>query len=217
MDISKKDLLNETGISYGQLYRWKREGLIPEEWFVKKSSFTGQETYFPKEAILKRIATIQQLKDQYSLEELAKILTPEVSNRLFSEEDLEVFEEIQITVAACFMDYMEKDEFTFWEVVVMMALSECIVEFKLSEEEAHDLIRYVIPAMKSIQSIEHTLLLVQLADHYYTILVQTGSRYSIDERLRIVKEIQLQELSSDMKMKYKHKFQFTFDNEGGEK
>ncbi|MCL2486473.1 MAG: YhbD family protein, partial [Oscillospiraceae bacterium] len=31
--ISKKDLLEFTGISYGQLYRWKREGLIPEEWF----------------------------------------------------------------------------------------------------------------------------------------------------------------------------------------
>ena len=81
MEISKKDLLKTTGISYGQLYRWKREGLIPEEWFVKRSSPTGQETYFPQEKILKRIHAIQQLKDSYSLEELARILTPEVSNR----------------------------------------------------------------------------------------------------------------------------------------
>ena len=36
MLISKKDLLAETGISYGQLYRWKREQLIPEEWFIKQ-------------------------------------------------------------------------------------------------------------------------------------------------------------------------------------
>ena len=42
--ISKKDLLIQTNISYGQLYRWKREGLIPEEWFIKKSVSTGQET-----------------------------------------------------------------------------------------------------------------------------------------------------------------------------
>ena len=47
--ISKKELLEVTNISYGQLYRWKRKKLIPEEWFIKKSSFTGQETYFPKE------------------------------------------------------------------------------------------------------------------------------------------------------------------------
>ncbi|MFZ7625597.1 DUF4004 family protein, partial [Bacillus cereus] len=45
--ISKKDLLELTGISYGQLYRWKRKNLIPEDWFVRKSTFTGQETFFP--------------------------------------------------------------------------------------------------------------------------------------------------------------------------
>ena len=49
--ISKKELLQQTGISYGQLYRWKREKLIPEEWFIKQSSYTGQETFFPREQI----------------------------------------------------------------------------------------------------------------------------------------------------------------------
>jgi len=42
--ISKKAVLEEMGISYGQLYRWKRKGLIPEAWFVRRSTFTGQET-----------------------------------------------------------------------------------------------------------------------------------------------------------------------------
>lgn len=30
--ISKKELLERYGISYGALYRWKRMGLIPESW-----------------------------------------------------------------------------------------------------------------------------------------------------------------------------------------
>ncbi|NFS84128.1 DUF4004 family protein, partial [Clostridium botulinum] len=38
--ISKKELLEEMKISYGQLYRWKRKKLIPEEWFIKKSVST---------------------------------------------------------------------------------------------------------------------------------------------------------------------------------
>ena len=59
--ISKKDLLVVTGISYGQLYRWKRQQLIPEEWFIKKASYTGQETFFPREQIISRIETILQL------------------------------------------------------------------------------------------------------------------------------------------------------------
>jgi len=49
MLISKKELLKQTGISYGQLYRWKREGLIPEEWFIKQPTFTGQETFFSQD------------------------------------------------------------------------------------------------------------------------------------------------------------------------
>ncbi|WP_438490963.1 YhbD family protein [Paenibacillus sp. IHBB 3054] len=69
--ISKKDLLELTGISYGQLYRWKRKQLIPEEWFIRKSTFTGQETFFPKDRILGRIHNIIHMKDDLSLDELA--------------------------------------------------------------------------------------------------------------------------------------------------
>lgn len=69
--ISKKDLLELTGISYGQLYRWKRKDLIPEEWFIKKSVSTGQETFFPREKIIERINKIIELKDEASLDDLA--------------------------------------------------------------------------------------------------------------------------------------------------
>lgn len=70
--ISKKELLELTGISYGALYRWKRKQLIPEDWFIKKSTFTGPETFFPREKVLERIAKIQEMKEQVSLDELAK-------------------------------------------------------------------------------------------------------------------------------------------------
>ena len=75
--ISKKELLDLTSISYGQLYRWKRKNLIPEEWFIRKSTFTGQETFFPREDILKRIETIQSMKENLSLDEMAEMFTVE--------------------------------------------------------------------------------------------------------------------------------------------
>ena len=59
--ISKKDLLKEMNISYGQLYRWKREGLIPGEWFNKQSVSTGQETFFERNLIIPRIKKIIEL------------------------------------------------------------------------------------------------------------------------------------------------------------
>lgn len=70
--ISKKDLLERYRISYGALYRWKRKGLIPEEWFLKKATVTGQETFFPKELICERVELIQSQKDDFSLDELSK-------------------------------------------------------------------------------------------------------------------------------------------------
>ena len=74
--ISKKDLLKRYGISYGALYRWKRMGLIPEEWFIKRSTPTGQETFFDEETICERINMIIAAKDGISLEELARRLKP---------------------------------------------------------------------------------------------------------------------------------------------
>jgi DNA-binding transcriptional MerR regulator len=73
--ISKKELLKLTGISYGQLYRWKRKNLIPEEWFIRKSTFTGQETFFRKQQILDRINQIKNMKDDLSLDELADMFS----------------------------------------------------------------------------------------------------------------------------------------------
>jgi predicted site-specific integrase-resolvase len=69
--ISKKELLEKYGISYGALYRWKRKGLIPEDWFIKKATVTGQETFFPKALICERVELIQNHKDDHSLDELA--------------------------------------------------------------------------------------------------------------------------------------------------
>ncbi len=75
--ISKKEVLQMYSISYGALYRWKRMGLIPEEWFVKRSAVTGQETFFVRSAICERIEYILSMKDTCSLEELAERLKKE--------------------------------------------------------------------------------------------------------------------------------------------
>ncbi|MDR0508899.1 MAG: YhbD family protein [Candidatus Methanoplasma sp.] len=73
--ISKKELLELKGISYGTLYRWKRKQLIPDEWFIRKSTFTGQETFFPRDLILERVDSILNSKAGTSLDDLAEILS----------------------------------------------------------------------------------------------------------------------------------------------
>lgn len=80
--ISKKELLEKYGISYGSLYRWKRMGLIPEEWFIKTSTVTGQETFFNRETVCERIELIISMKDNTSLETLARQLNPPANREM---------------------------------------------------------------------------------------------------------------------------------------
>ena len=81
--ISKKDLLTRYGISYGALYRWKRKGLIPDEWFIKKATVTGQETFFPEVLICQRVELILGKKEDVLLDELAKELSGEAQKDAF--------------------------------------------------------------------------------------------------------------------------------------
>ena len=72
--ISKKELLERYGISYGALYRWKRMGLIPESWFLRRSTPSGQETYFHTKQICLRVERILESKERVSLDALAEEL-----------------------------------------------------------------------------------------------------------------------------------------------
>ena len=78
--ISKKELLARYGISYGSLYRWKRKGLIPDEWFIRKATVTGQETFFPEKLICERMERILATKEDTLLDELAEALSGEEQN-----------------------------------------------------------------------------------------------------------------------------------------
>lgn len=81
--ISKKDLLERYSISYGALYRWKRKGLIPDEWFIKTATVTGQETFFPKDLVCERVERILGTRNELLLDELCEQLSGEKQNEKY--------------------------------------------------------------------------------------------------------------------------------------
>ncbi|MGU3352844.1 YhbD family protein [Bacillus sp. M5A3_1b] len=134
--ISKKDLLELTGISYGQLYRWKRKNLIPEDWFVRKSTFTGQETFFPKEKILERIDKIQTMKEDLSLDELANMFSPSVREILLTKEDVLSKGIASEPVLQFFIEQTNKTtEFQFVDILYVYMLEELLQSGEISLEE----------------------------------------------------------------------------------
>ncbi|HOJ11632.1 MAG TPA: DUF4004 family protein [Clostridiales bacterium] len=216
MLISKKDLLNETGISYGQLYRWKREGLIPEDWFIKKPSFTGQETFFPRTKILNRIRAIQELKDKYSLEELAKILSPEVAERNFTTDDLNIIEEIQKGLIPAFVKGFDKNNFTYIEVLIMIALSDFKRDCDITIGQIIEIAEGLRGYLSNMKSTGYIFVLFDKNKDYYATIYTEQAQVYLDIRLNIVKSIHLDEISNRLKLKYRKKFNFKFDNEEDE-
>jgi len=140
--ISKKELLDFAGISYGQLYRWKRKDLIPEEWFIRKSTFTGQETFFPKEKILERINKIQTMKDNLSLDELADMFSPNISDLKLEKDDLIKRNIVSLPVLDI---YLEMDKvgypFTFSRIIEVYVLEKLLQSGEINLDEGKMLLQ----------------------------------------------------------------------------
>jgi hypothetical protein len=136
--LSKKELLEVTGISYGQLYRWKRKDLIPEEWFIRKSTFTGQETFFPKERILERIDKIQKMKENLSLDELAEMFSPSVGELNLSKKELVNRGLASETTINLYLEHSKEspEQFHFEGILVVYIVEKLLQSGDISLDEA---------------------------------------------------------------------------------
>jgi hypothetical protein len=141
--ISKKELLDLTGISYGQLYRWKRKNIIPEDWFIKKSSFTGQETFFPREKILSRIGKIKNMKDNLSLDDIAGMVSPNPVNVIYSKDEIlkrNIVTENTLNNYVLFQNYNE-DIFNFDKMLFLFILDRVLKSGEMNLDEVKLIIR----------------------------------------------------------------------------
>ncbi|WP_064093975.1 DUF4004 family protein [Rossellomorea aquimaris] len=144
--ISKKEVLELTGISYGQLYRWKRKNIIPEDWFIKKSSFTGQETFFPREKMLSRIDKIKEMKDTYSLDELSDFFSPNPTKIELSIEELRVQNLIsEDTLTLCTPLLSNIDSLEFPDILNMTIVEKVSLTKKDQERVFHFLKEHFDP------------------------------------------------------------------------
>lgn len=206
MLISKKDLLAVTGISYGQLYRWKRERLIPEEWFMKQSSYTGQETFFPREQILSRIRSILDLKDHYTLEELAKMLSPEVAVSGYSEAEVKEITEIKEEIIDWIRENYHKDHYEYADIILLVAYTIFEKEYQISLEQRDFLLSNLLNRDTYFSMNGVALLLLSHRSEFFILMVKEQMPYSLDERLEVISKISLNNISNQLKLKYQTKF-----------
>lgn len=199
--ISKKDLLALMGISYGQLYRWKRKNLIPEEWFIKKSVSTGQETFFPREKIVERVNTIIELKDDASLDELAEKFSNEIKNIYLRREYIVERNIVSETILNMFDAFAGREE-NYNEVTLFTLLiyKELILSGLINGDEAKNIVLALKREYGRIED-EMTLIIKRKLGVCFYYLVNEGKEINLDEIAVVIQKINLDRVK-DMVKKY---------------
>jgi DNA-binding transcriptional MerR regulator len=200
--ISKKELLELTNISYGQLYRWKRKKLIPEEWFIRKSTFTGQETFFPKEKILARIEKIKQMKDDLSLDELASMFSPNPAAVAVHKKDLLERNIVSETSLHFYTEQKgEQHVFSFDQLLQLYMFDRLLQTGEMSVEEGKSVLDVFEKHYAKIQGKSCELFVVRKMGIATCMLVVNGSELYFEERAKIVARLHVPACIEELKMK----------------
>lgn len=199
--ISKKELLKETGISYGQLYRWKRENLIPEEWFIRKSSYTGQETYFPRDKIIERIKTIQQMKKRYPLEDLARMLSPELAGITFPVNRVISREVMDPETADIFRPKMNKEFCSFWELCVIFTMGLFRSKYFLADTDLERNSQRILDWGAKLRNGNYKVYVVKCDGINMIIIASKEQPLFLDKALQIMGSYDLEEVGTTIKQK----------------
>ncbi|MDA8442979.1 MAG: DUF4004 family protein [Peptococcaceae bacterium] len=201
--LAKKELLHLTGISYGQLYRWKRQNLIPEAWFIKQASFTGQETFFPKEKILTRVKMIMDLKDQYSLDELANLFAPESTDKVFKVDELDLIDGMAPNVLQSFSKVQATDTVTFKDAVLIYVLSKLSSQYVLKDEELQDLVISSTHWLPRLTNLAYRMVVCRREDQIFGLLLPPDAELQLDYKTVEQAVFDLEELAKELNLKLK--------------
>ena len=200
--ISKKELLELTEISYGQLYRWKRKNLIPEEWFIRKSTFTGQETFFPKERILERIGKIKNMKGDTSLDELADMLSPNLMKLKLNSETLVDRNIVSKTVIDFYIQEKEKtDEFDFEKILYLYILDKLFKSGKINFEEGILILNLLEENYPKFNGKNCQLIFIRKLGISSSCLVSKPSEIHFESNTNIIESVDISKQIEELKIK----------------
>ncbi|MBI5231758.1 MAG: YhbD family protein [Coriobacteriales bacterium] len=195
--ISKKELLQEAGISYGQLYRWKRKGLIPEDWFVRKSTFTGQETFFPRAKMLARVERILGMKNEdLSLDDIADAVSPslaDVSLTLAEIRQRGLFSEA--AVDAFVSAHPGEEALPFGGLLSLCVLDSMLRTGEVSLEEGQIVLDALDSGLAQFENKEADVLFVRKMGLSTALLVPSSAPVAIESGARVVTRLGVSECS----------------------
>jgi DNA-binding transcriptional MerR regulator len=203
--ISKKDLLVETGISYGQLYRWKRKKLIPEEWFIRKSTFTGQETFFLKDEVLDRIEQIKSMKDDLSLDDMLNVFSGKSDDLPTFATKQELLERniVSSVVLDQFAKKIELDHpLSFGDICLFYLIDMLLKEGQISRSEGELIYQTIKPHLTEVEKQDGLFCFGRKMGVPIATVVTSSGRVHFDQGVGIISTYSFRKLIEEVKVKW---------------
>jgi len=200
--ISKKELLELSDISYGQLYRWKRKNLIPEEWFIRKSKFTGQGTFFPKGKILARIVQSKNMKDDLSLDELADMFSPNPADVALLQDELMKRNIVTEVALKLYLErYKETTVFSFENLLFTYVLDTLLQTGDISLAEGQVVLQAMEEHYDKFRVKSSQLMFVRKLGMSTCLVVSSPCEVYFESGARVVAQVHLPTCVERLKMK----------------
>lgn len=182
--ITKKELLEEMNISYGQLYRWKRMGLIPENWFIKRPASTGQETILPRKKAVKRIQDIQQMMASHSLEQIVARFAFSPKADVIEFESLYKSKHLTAEYVSALGNYFKKPGYTAVEYMMIICCADVARKERYTTRQYVDLLRYALPVAQKCEKVETRCIFFAAGGDYHIALLDNTATITFDMGLR---------------------------------
>jgi hypothetical protein len=200
--ISKKEILELANISYGQLYRWKRKNLIPEEWFIRKSTFTGQETFFPRDQILERIDKIKNMKDDLSLDDMVDMFSPMLKDILLNKNELiekEIVTEMAFGLYEGF--YGSTEVFTFDKILYIAVLEKFLNTGGIGIEEGKIILQNLDDNYSNFKDKGCEIVFIRKIGISTCFLIGLPYELYFEKNIKFIEKVNLPKLIEELKIK----------------
>ena len=206
-EIAKTELLRLTGISYGQFYRWKRMGLIPEAWFRRRATFTGQGTFLPRRKVLDRIRRIQELKGRHSLEEIARMLSPDAARRRFGPDDLSSMHWISARAISLLPGRVRDQTLGFIDVLCLSLIEQLLARESIRDDQ---IVLAAEMLLERFEQIDH-----RQGERCVTIGLRRGEATAVlhvgtcvlDRRTQVAATVNLDQLIEEIKVRLRDRLE----------
>ncbi len=174
-------------------------GLIPDSWFIKRRSVTGQETVLPKEKSIKRINDIQKLMEKYSLDEIVDKFSFDAKKEVISFEKMYKTKHMAGEYVNAVGNYFKKSGYTAIEYMMIICCAKVAVEQRFSTRQYVDLLRYALPMAEKCDKKEVNFFVFAAGGDYHLSLSDNNIIPILDSGLRVVGKFNLETIWDKIK------------------